>query len=261
MTDPITSPTHDSPLPDGQRMPPHPELNQYYTGEKDRRRCLNRWFDTSAQHYDWISQAMSLGTGHRYRREALLRSGLVEGMSVLDVACGTGVIAGHAAQEVGPGGCVVALDPSIGMLREAARSRVRHAIQGVSEHLPVADASVDFVSMGYALRHVTDLCVVFKQYNRVLKPGGDLLILEVTPPRSRVYYYLLKFYMKFVVPTFTMLVSRSRHVGAMMTYNWDTIERCVPPDTIIAALQEAGFKQVNRRVALGIFSEYTAKKV
>ena len=113
-------------------LPPHPALTQYYADERDRHSYVIRSFDASASHYDWINQIMSFGTGHLYRRQALLRAGLVASMHVLDVGCGTGVIANHAAHIVGSQGCVIALDPSIGMLQEAIRRRVRPAVLGTN---------------------------------------------------------------------------------------------------------------------------------
>lgn len=94
------------------------------------------------------------------------------GAGVLDIACGTGVMAMHAQRLVGPRGDVVAIDPSLPMLVEAAGRGVHNRVAGTAEQLPLADVSVDFVSMGYALRHVQDLRVTFAEYLRVLRPGA-----------------------------------------------------------------------------------------
>jgi demethylmenaquinone methyltransferase/2-methoxy-6-polyprenyl-1,4-benzoquinol methylase len=242
-------------------IPPHPILKDYYANEKERQARLVQLFNASAQHYDRINQIMSFGTGGRYRRQALLRAGLIDGMSMLDVGCGTGVLADYAAQIVGPLGCVVALDPSLAMLYEALQSRVRCVVQGIGEHLPFADNSFDLLSMGYALRHVADLYMTFSEYRRVLKPGGVVLLLEITPPKSRLLYLLLRFYLKFMVPAIMMRFTHNRDTQVLMSYYWDTIEQCVPPSTIIEALQCVGFEQVHRHVVLGIFGEYIARKV
>ena len=241
-------------------LPPHPALTQYYADERNRHSYVIRSFDASASHYDWINQIMSFGTGHLYRRQALLRAGLAVGMHVLDVGCGTGVIANHAAHIVGSQGCVIALDPSIGMLQEAIRRRVRPAILGVGERLPFADNHFDMLTMGYALRHVADLGIAFREYRRVLKPGGTVLLLEITLPTFPPFYNLLKLYLKWIIPALAGLFRRSREARGMMMYFWDTIERCVPPETIIAVFQSVGFKQVKHYVAGRIFSEYTARK-
>jgi len=242
-------------------IPPHPILRDYYADETARQACILQLFNASAQYYDRINQLMSFGTGYRYRRQALLRAGLTDSMSLLDVGCGTGVLAGYASHIVGPLGWVVALDPSSSMLYEALQSRVRCVVQGVGEHLPFVDNSFDMLSMGYALRHVPDLHMTFSEYQRVLKPGGVVLLLEITPPQSRLLYLLLKLYLKFIVPAMVMLYTHHRETQVLLSYNWDTVERCVPPGMIMEVLRCVGFEQVQCHVMYGVFSEYTAKKV
>jgi len=244
------------PGPDPLR--PHPLLTRYHANEQERRREVNRWFDESAAHYDFITQAMSLGSGHWYRKQALLRAGLAEGMRVLDIACGTGVLASHAQDIVGVHGLVIGLDPSAGMLAEARRRGVDRRVQAIAEALPLGSERFDLLSMGYALRHVADLRATFREYWRVLKPGGKVLILEITPPRSRLPFQLLRFYLGRVIPVVARLGPGGRDARTLMKYYWDTIENCVAPPVILGALEEAGFSSVSRHVEMGIFSEYTA---
>jgi len=236
---------------------PHPVLRAWYRDEAGRRRRVDQMFDAAAGHYDWINRMMSLGSGRRYRRDALLRAGLAPGWRHLDVGTGTGVIALLAQDIVGPAGEVVALDPSPGMLDVARRAGVRTLVPGRAESLPFDDSRFDLLTMGYALRHVTDLLATFTEYRRVLRPGGKVLILEVTRPRPSLGYHLLRFYLRTLVPLITRVLRRSRESQALMRYYWDTIEACVPPATILAALEAAGFEQVRRHVVLGIFSEYS----
>jgi demethylmenaquinone methyltransferase/2-methoxy-6-polyprenyl-1,4-benzoquinol methylase len=124
-------------------------------------------------------------------------------------------------------------------------------LQGFAENLPRPDASADFLSMGYALRHLSDVRPAFAEFHRTLKPGGRLLILEITKPASGWGTWLLKAYMRLLVPAATPKLWR---------YYWDTIEACIPPDAVMQALRNAGFTDVKRHVELGIFSEYTATK-
>jgi demethylmenaquinone methyltransferase / 2-methoxy-6-polyprenyl-1,4-benzoquinol methylase len=247
-------PTREGPEP----LRPHPLLTRYYADENERRRQVNRWFDESAARYDFITEALSFGTGHRYRKEALLRAGLAEGMSMLDIACGTGVCAAHALDIVGARGLVVGLDPSMGMLHEARRRGVQRLVRAVAEALPLATGGFDLLNMGYALRHVTDLRATFSEYRRALKPGGKVLILEITPPRSRLSYRLLKLYLGRVVPLVARLGRGGRTARELLEYNWDTIENCVAPPVILEALEAAGFSRAGRHVEMGILSEYTA---
>lgn len=242
----------------GDPLRPHPPLPRYYDSEGERRRRVTAWFDESAPDYDWVSQTMSFGSGDRYRGEALVRNGLAAGMSALDVATGTGVLAAHAQGVVGPSGQVTGLDPSAGMLGQAGARGVRRRVLGIAEALPFPDRRFDFLSMGYALRHVADLRTTFREYRRVLKPGGRVLILEITPPAAGLRLRLLAFYMGRVVPLLARFGRRGKTSEVLMRYYWETIESCVPPKVILAALEEAGFRDVQRHVEMGILSEYTA---
>lgn len=237
---------------------PHPLLTRYYSDEEARRRQVMAWFDESASSYDWINWVASFGAGSGYRREALLRAGLGPGMSALDVACGTGVLAAHAREIAGPNGLVLGLDPSTGMLRQARGRGLRRLVRAVAEALPFPDARFDLLTMGYALRHVTDLKATFQEYRRVLRPGGRLLILEITPPRSRLAYRALELYLGTAVPLLARLGRHGRTSQVLMRYYWDTIESCVEPSVILSTLTAAGFSHVERRVEKGILSDYTA---
>lgn len=254
---PDPSPGPPPPPPEAaEPLRPHPPLARYYAGEGDRRRRVAAWFDATAPRYDRITQLMSFGSGHRYRRSVLQHAGLVAGTSVLDVACGTGVLAEHARRLVGASGRVVALDPSFGMLLRARARGAGHLARGRAEALPFVDASFDLVTMGYALRHVADLRATFAQYRRVLRPGGRLLVLEITRPASRLAHRLLGFHLGRVVPALARLGRRGAEASELMEYYWETIDQCVPPERILAALEEAGFSAVRREVELAIFTSY-----
>lgn len=245
----------------GASLPPHPTLERHYKRDTDRPTYIRALFDTSARHYDLISSMMSFGTDKLYRRQALLDAGLAPGMSLLDVACGTGTVAGPASDIVGPTGHVIGLEPSAGMLGEAVRKqRVKWAVRGVAENLPLADNSFDMLSMGFALRHVADLLTTFREYKRVLKPGGKVLILEITRPAPGLTYRCLKFFLKSVIPAATRVTTLNRDAQSLMGYYWDTIEHCVPSDLILEAMEQAGFEQVTRRIRARVCYEYSGVK-
>ena len=113
---------------------PHPVLDKYYEDKDARHEKVNEMFDASAPHYDWITEMMSFGSGRWYRKDALIRNGLKEGMSHLDVGSGTGAIAFMGQELVGESGRVIALDPSAGMLAEAKKLGVKNIVQGVGEN-------------------------------------------------------------------------------------------------------------------------------
>src|ERR1700758_653212 len=98
-------------------------------------------FNDTAPHYDTVNRIFSLGSGGWYRRRCLLRAGLKPGQRVLDVAIGTGLLAGAATRIVGPSGAVFGLDLSEAMLAEARRKLDIPLIQGLADSLPLADGT------------------------------------------------------------------------------------------------------------------------
>ncbi len=243
------------------RVAPHPILERYYRDEVQRLNYVASAFDETASHYDRINSWMSFGTDRWYRRQALLRAGLGPGMHVADIGCGTGLVSEIAREIVGPEGRVYSVDPSRGMLDEAmARGRVACPLQGKAEKLPFNDGAADFLCMGFALRHVADLNATFGEYRRVLRPGGRLLLMEMTPPRRGLTRALLKVHMRYVTPIATWLLTGSKTAQVLYEYCWDTFDRCVLPERVVASMATAGFENAARHISARIFSEYTARK-
>jgi demethylmenaquinone methyltransferase / 2-methoxy-6-polyprenyl-1,4-benzoquinol methylase len=239
---------------------PHAPLRHYYADERQHRSFLRTIFDEGAADYDRVEWLMALGTGSRYRGEALVRAGLQPGMKVLDVATGTGLVARQAAEIVGNPKLIFGLDPSAGMLAQARTNLSIHAVRATAEQLPLALHSFDFLSMGYALRHVADLSAAFAEFHRVLKPGGIVCILEITRPKSRLAMLLVRWYMRVIVPLLSRVACRGNKSPLLWKYYWDTIEACIPPTRVLEAMRAAGFADVKQRVQFGLFSEYTGKK-
>jgi demethylmenaquinone methyltransferase/2-methoxy-6-polyprenyl-1,4-benzoquinol methylase len=237
---------------------PLPAMPAYYADGESRRRYTRHMFDASAPDYDRVDRLFAFGSGSWYRRQALLRAGLASGMRMLDVAVGTGLVAREAVGVVGDRGSVIGVDPSAGMLAQSEAHGLTLA-RGRAEALPFAAQSFDFLCMGYALRHLADLGAVFGEFRRVLKPGGRLLVLEITRPAGRLAAAALKAYLRGVVPALARFMAGSRDTPALYRYYWDTIEACVPPARIVATMAAAGFSGVAHGVQLGIFSEYTAR--
>ena len=250
----------NSPKPLATVRPPHVPLTDYYPGEQDRQAFLRKIFDDTAADYDRIEAMLAWGTGSRYRRQALVRGGLKPGMKVLDVGVGTGLVAAQACVLTGDAALVTGVDPSPGMMAASKLPKTMVLTEGRAEALPFPDNHFDFLSMGYALRHISDLEVAFAEFERVLKPGGRLCILEITQARSRFGQWLLKSYMRGVIPLLTRFVSGQKNTATIWRYYWDTIEACVAPEQVMGALRSTGLVRVERHVEVGIFSEYQAVK-
>ena len=243
---------------DRPKVVPHPPLPEFYQEEEERRGFVRAMFDRGSRHYTWINHVMSLGSGVWYRRDALRRAGLQPGMCVLDVCVGTGQVARAARKIVRDSGAVVALDASYGMLVQARRQVTVPLVQGYVEKIPLREGFADFVTMGYALRHVSDFGSTFSEFFRVLRPGGTLLLIEFAKPRSRPMYLLLRTYLNNIVPTIARVGGRDAQI--MMRYFWETIEHCVSPEIIINALRDAGFEEPRKGGQIDLLAEYSAHK-
>ena len=252
--------TRDEHTAAGTGTAPHPVLKKYYERESERRPFVSVLFDNAAEHYDWVCGLGSLGSGRFYRRWVLTQCGLRVGMKLLDVATGTGLVAREAARMLRERGAVIGLDPSSGMLREAQRTLSIPLVQGTVEELPFANAHFAFLCMGYALRHVADLGVAFRECLRVLKPGGRVLILEITLPRSPLGQRFFRLYFEKALPRITLISTGSAEAELLMKYYWDTIAHCVPPDMILGVLRSSGFVDIQHRVRGGLLSEYVGLK-
>jgi demethylmenaquinone methyltransferase/2-methoxy-6-polyprenyl-1,4-benzoquinol methylase len=241
-------------------QPPLPAETRYWTRTDERQRVVNALFDRSAEHYDRACGIMSFGSGQLYRREALDRAGLRPGMHVLDVGTGTGLLGREIVHLVGSSGRVIGLDPSWNMMAAGRGELSLRFVQGLGERLPFPDARFDFVTMGYALRHVPDLDRTFEEYRRVLKPGGRLLLLEITRPSSAPGLALARVYFGTIVPLVTRIGTGSANAAELMRFYWETIAQCVPPEAVLASLGRASFAAPRRAVVHAIFSEYTATR-
>jgi demethylmenaquinone methyltransferase/2-methoxy-6-polyprenyl-1,4-benzoquinol methylase len=246
--------TRNAPLTDD------PRLKTYFDGEEERRTLTRDLFNDAAVGYDSAERLTAMGSGAWYRRDVLRRCGLQPGMQVLDVAAGTGLVTVAAHELVGPQGQVIALDPSPGMLAELRKKLSVQTIEAFAESIPLPDAGVDFVSMGYALRHVADLDQAFGEYLRVLRPGGRVCIMEISRPASKLGRALLRTHISVVVPALATLTRQRAEVGKLWEYYGDTIEAAVDPKRVLDALQRAGFVEVKCHVTLGIFREYVGRR-
>lgn len=250
----------ETPREEPRAVPPHSPLTDYYGPEDRRDRYVVDLFNRTARHYNTIERLFGNG-GLLYRRMSLRQAGLRPGMKVLDVAMGTAAVARGAARLVGPEGLVVGVDPSPGMLAEARKVFRGPRVRGVGQALPIRSDHFDFVTMGIALRHVSDLVATFREYRRVLKPGGRLWILEGHVPRSRIGQGLTRFAWARVIPGMTLLATGSREAKLLMDYYWDTVEKAVPPETIVQVLRDVGFEDARYHVVVpGAFCEYRARK-
>jgi demethylmenaquinone methyltransferase / 2-methoxy-6-polyprenyl-1,4-benzoquinol methylase len=201
-------------------------------------------FDSVAGNYDLMNDLMSAGAHRVWKRFTLSQTGLRPGQRALDVAGGTGDIAAGMAQQVGPTGLVVLSDINAAMLsvgRDALTDRgivanVRYSLAN-AERLPFPDSSFDCVTIGFGLRNVTDKPAALRSMARVLKPGGQLMILEFSRPVAPGLKPLYDAYSFSVLPWLGKVVARDE---ASYRYLAESIRRFPDQPTLVGMMQEAG---------------------
>ena len=204
-------------------------------------------FSSVAGRYDVMNDLMSFGVHRLWKQFALSLTGLRPGQAALDVAGGTGDLARGLARQVGKTGQVVLSDINRSML-EAGRDRLLdHGYAGNvafltadAERLPFATASFDCVTIGFGLRNVTDKAAALASMYRVLKPGGQLLVLEFSKPVAPGLKPLYDAYSFNLLPLMGRLVAKD---AASYRYLAESIRMHPDQETLLGMLRDAGFQQ------------------
>ncbi len=168
----------------------------------EKAHSVQTMFDRIAPRYDLVNRIMTFGLDIRWRRRVIASLELSSGSLVLDIACGTGDLCRELESQ---GLRAVGFDFSKGML--AAARTDAPLVQADALALPVKDASADGITCGFALRNVVDIQKLFGEFQRVLRPGGRLGILEVAEPDSSVLRFGHRVYFQHVVPFVGALLS------------------------------------------------------
>jgi len=230
----------------------------------EKARFVRSMFDAIARRYDLMNRLMTGGRDEAWRRLAA-DAVFPEAVDVaLDVGAGTGDLS-FALARLAPRARVLALDFSAEMLRlqDAKRRRLGLAgrvqpVLGDAMTLPLEPASVDAVVTAFTLRNVADVGAVFGECCRVLRPGGRLAVLELTPVRTPVFGPLFRFYFHRVVPVIGGIVSGR---GDAYRYLPDSVLRFPDAGRLAALLRAAGFPTVTyRTLALGTVALHVAQK-
>jgi len=233
-------------------------------GEKARR--VRGVFDSVADKYDLMNDLMSAGVHRLWKAFTLSQTGLKPGGRALDVAGGTGDLAAGMARQVGEQGLVILTDINEAML---ARGRDRLLDRGLAgnvgcalanaERLPFADNSFDCVTIGFGLRNVTDKPAALRSMRRVLRPGGQLLVLEFSKPTAAALKPLYDAYSFRVLPLLGRLVANDE---ASYRYLAESIRMHPDQETLLAMLRDAGFELASyHNLSGGIVAVHRGYKV
>ncbi|HEY9730616.1 MAG TPA: bifunctional demethylmenaquinone methyltransferase/2-methoxy-6-polyprenyl-1,4-benzoquinol methylase UbiE [Drouetiella sp.] len=168
-----------------------------------------RQFDRIAQRYDLTNDAISMGMHHAWKQRAVSELRLKPDGSYLDVCCGTGDLTLKIAEKLSAQGKVDGLDFSPKMLAVASQRRSKHAKPGSCEikfqegdalHLPFATDTFDGAIVSFGLRNVTDYQRGIDEMARVVKPGGNVINLDLGKSKVPIFAQLFAFYFRQIVP-------------------------------------------------------------
>lgn len=242
----------------------------------DKRSRVRQMFAAIAPSYDLNNRLHSLWMDQRWRRKAVKLAGVTSDDQIIDVACGTGDLTLAFAKvlaDKAPGGRgrVIGIDFTYEMLPIAARKSVRSAtfrsylpgsrvrtkarttngrggtrfvgfIHGDAQSLPLPDACADVVSIAFGIRNVADPVAVLREFRRVTRPGGRVVVLEFSLPTNAVLRGLYNFYFRKILPLTATLISGDK-TGAYK-YLPESVNTFIGRESMMRMMSEAGFAQV-----------------
>lgn len=202
-------------------------------------------FDSVASRYDLMNDLMSAGIHRLWKRFTIELSAVRPGQTVLDIAGGTGDLAARFSQLVGPEGQVMLADINASML-EVGRDRLIdagaigniHMVQCDAQALPFPDNSIDCITIAFGLRNVTDKDQALRSMERVLRPGGRLLVLEFSKPTSPLLERAYDFYSFRLLPMMGKLVANDED---SYRYLAESIRKHPDQETLLGMMEDAGF--------------------
>lgn len=232
-----------------------------YDDDSEKGAQVERMFDGIAHSYDLLNHTLSLGIDRRWRRAAIDSLRPYAPQRILDVATGTGDFALLAARELQPKE-LLGVDLSEGMM-DVARKKVAEAELGEVIRfqkedclsLSLASESFDAVTVAYGIRNFADLDRGLSEMHRVLRPGGRLVIIELTAPRRFPMRQGFWLYSHVLMPLVGKIVS---HDAKAYTYLPATMEAFPQGEQMKGILEKAGFRDVQfKRFTFGLSTLYT----
>ena len=219
-------------------------------------------FDRIAGVYDAMNSAMTVGLHHQWRQRAVDRAGVGPGSDALDVCCGTGDLALELRRRIGPDGRVVGCDFSEPMLELARRKSGEEGLPvefGWADalDLPYGEESFDAVTIGFGARNLAGLDRGIAQVARVLRPGGRLVILEITRPQREPLASFYSLWFDRLVPMLGNLAGDSE----AYSYLPDSVRTFPEPRELAGRLDAAGFAEIRwLLLAGGIIAIHSGSK-
>jgi demethylmenaquinone methyltransferase / 2-methoxy-6-polyprenyl-1,4-benzoquinol methylase len=221
-------------------------------------------FDDIAPRYDFLNRFLSVGIDVGWRKKALAELIAIRPRKVLDVATGTADVAIMAARMLRPEK-IVGIDISEKMLAVGRNKLLKESLEGQielqsgdSEAINFPDGSFDAVTVAFGVRNFEHLEKGLREIHRVLRPGGKLVVLEFSKPKTKGIQQLYTFYMGMVAPEMGKIFSRNKDAYRYLN---DSVMSFPEGDAFTAILNSTGFTETTcKRLSFGICSIYCGIK-
>jgi len=234
-----------------------------YSEEGSKTKQIATMFDNIAHRYDFLNRSLSMGIDIIWRKKAIAQLKEIQPKAILDVATGTGDFA-LEAMSLNPDK-ITGVDISVGMLElgkvKIAKKNLSDKIEmvvGDSENLPFADNTYDAATVAFGVRNFENLEKGLTDINRVLRPGGKLVVLELSTPKKFPVKQLFGFYFNNILPIFGKMLSKD---ASAYTYLPMSVNAFPDGEDFKKVMTAAGFQHnTSKSLTLGICSLYTGVK-
>jgi demethylmenaquinone methyltransferase/2-methoxy-6-polyprenyl-1,4-benzoquinol methylase len=243
---------------------PHDSITPFHNSEKTKKEQVAEMFNELARRYDLMNRMLSLGIDRNWRKKAVKQLKKDKPKQILDIATGTADMAIIAYRMLNPEK-IIGLDLSEEMLK-IGREKVEkeglipfiHLQSGDSEAISFADNSFDAVMVAFGVRNFENLDKGLKEMLRVLKPGGKLVVLEFSRPRTKIFRNLYNLYMSIVAPEVARWFSQNKKAYQYLNQS----ARLFPEgQAFIDILNNTGYSNTSfKPLSAGICCIYTGKK-
>lgn len=235
-----------------------------YEAEADKKAQVSTMFNNIAHRYDFLNHFLSLGIDRGWRRKAIAQLLPHRPKRLLDIATGTGDFALEAYRQLQPQQ-IVGVDISTGMLeigkQKIAQQQLESVIsllEGDSEALPFEDNSFDAITVAFGVRNFAHIAKGLGEMLRVLRPGGQCIILEFSKPRSFPFKQGFQFYFRFILPVIGRITSKDKRA---YKYLFESVQAFPEGADFVQLLQSVGYKNAqHRNLTMGVCSIYQAEK-
>ena len=231
------------------------EINN--TDPSEKKRYIRSMFDSIVPTYDLLNRVLSGGIDIFWRRDLVKLTGGLKNRRVLDLCCGTGDL---TRQLTKAGGELFSLDFSFNMLKKGVEKGWLRGenISADAGKLPFKNDTFDFLTIAFGIRNIPDVDVFLSESLRVLKPGGKLLILELTRPDNAVVRFGYNLYLTKILPFIGGLLSGKREAYGYLA---GSISTFLDRDVLIRRIRDAGFTSVEyKRKTFGVATIYMCGK-